>query len=109
MDDVKVSTESNDIQQAPAVGATAPDLPPSHPLAVRRAAMMTASIGVAHALLLISGAVLLKTQTPGIGASDQEIIDFYGNPEKRRIAVFAGLYLIPFAGIAFIWFFVALR
>ena len=71
--------------------------------------MLTAGIGLVHALLLMAGAFVLKTQTPGITASDEELIAFYQDPEQRRVAVAAGLYLIPFAGIAFIWFFVALR
>ena len=71
--------------------------------------MLTAGIGLVHALLLMAGAFVLKTQTPGVAASDEELIAFYQDPEQRRIAVAAGLYLIPFAGIAFIWFFVALR
>ena len=57
----------------------------------------------------MAGAFVLKTQTPGVAASDEELIAFYQDPDQRRIAVAAGLYLIPFAGIAFIWFFVALR
>jgi hypothetical protein len=79
------------------------------PLAVRKAAMLTAGIGLVHALLLIAGALVLKTQTPGVTASDQDLVTFYQNPEQRKAVVVAGLYLIPFSGIAFIWFFVALR
>jgi len=81
----------------------------SHPLAVRKAAMLTAAVGLAHALLLISAALLLKSRTPGVDATDEELTSFYSDPNERRIVVFAGLYLIPFAGIAFIWFFIALR
>lgn len=78
-------------------------------IAVRKAAMLTASLGLVHALLFISSALLLKARTPGINATDEELIAFYNDPDKRRIVVAAGLYLLPFAGIAFIWFFVALR
>jgi hypothetical protein len=95
-------------------GSLTPDGgPPEHdlhdPLAVRKAAMLTAGIGLVHALLLIAGAWVLQTQTPGVAASDQELVAFYQDPEQRRVVVLAGLYLIPFSGIAFIWFFVALR
>jgi hypothetical protein len=79
------------------------------PLAVRKAAMLTAGIGLVHALLLMAGAFALKTQTPGIDATDEELVAFYQDPDQRRVVVVAGLYLIPFAGIAFVWFFVALR
>ena len=93
--------------------ASPENLPPTHeshdPLAVRKAALLTAAIGLVHSVLLIAGSFVLKTQTPGIGASDEDLIAFYEDPDQRRIVVIAGLYLIPFAGIAFIWFFVALR
>src|SRR4051794_31692187 len=75
-----------------------------HPLAVRKAAMLTALVGLAHAILIVITVVLLKQRAPGVTATDAEISAFYSDPEKRRIVLFAGLYLIPFAGIAFIWF-----
>jgi hypothetical protein len=76
---------------------------------VRKAALLTAAIGLVHSLLMIAGSLVLKTQTPGLAASDAELIAFFEDPDQRRVVVIAGLYLIPFAGIAFIWFFVALR
>jgi hypothetical protein len=79
------------------------------PLAVRKAALLTAAIGLVHSLLLVAGSLILKTQTPGIAASDEELVAFFEDPDQRRSVVIAGLYLIPFAGIAFVWFFVALR
>ena len=88
-------------------GATEPG--PHDPLVVRKAALTTAAIGIVHSLLLIAGALVLKTQTPGINASDDDLVAFFEDPNKRRLVVLAGIYLIPFAGIAFIWFFVALR
>jgi hypothetical protein len=107
--DVKLRAELNGPlpMDSPEPGPPAHD--PRHPLVVRQAAMRTAAIGLVHSLLLMAGALLLMTQTPGIDASDEELIAFYQDPERRRIVVVAGLYLIPFAGIAFIWFFVALR
>ena len=45
---------------------------------------------------------------PGADASTSEITEFYGSAERRRVLL-VGLYLMPFAGIAFIWFVVALR
>ena len=109
MDDAKVSTELSADAGASLPEGDAPGHGAQHPLAVRKAAMLTASIGLVHAVLVIAGALLLKSQTPGIDASDEELIALYQDPEKRRIIVIAGLYVIPFAGIAFIWFFVALR
>ena len=74
---------------------------------LRKIAMYTALLGVAHAVLFVI-AVLLLAAAPGPGATDQEIVDFY-NSEKDRALTLAGLYVMPFAGIAFIWFIVTLR
>ena len=80
-----------------------------HPLTIRKAAKLTAAVGVIHALLVIIALLLLKTRAPDVRASDDALIAFYSDAENRRVLVIAGLYLIPFAGIAFIWFAVALR
>jgi hypothetical protein len=45
---------------------------------------------------------------PGPTASIEEITAFYTSARQRRVLL-VGLYLMPFAGIAFIWFIVALR
>ncbi len=74
---------------------------------VRRAAMLTAWIGAAHAILFIL-ALLLLADAPGATATDQELLDYYGSEGSRRVSM-AGLYVMPFAGIAFVWFIVALR
>ena len=39
----------------------------------------------------------------------RNMLAFYGDPDNRRVILLAGLYLIPFAGIAFIWFTITLR
>ena len=82
---------------------------PRQPLAVRKAATLTAALGIVHAVLIVITVVLLKAGTPGINASDAELTAFYSDPDERRVVLVAGLYLLPFAGIAFIWFSVALR
>jgi hypothetical protein len=74
---------------------------------LRRAATLTAGLGGAHALLFLLCFWLLS-DVPGATASDAEIAAFYGSDEERRVAL-VSLYLGPFAGIAFIWFLVALR
>jgi hypothetical protein len=107
--EVTMSIETNEFPRAPSPGTESPGHDPRHPLAVRKAAMLTAAVGLVHALLLILAALLLKARTPGIAASDEELVAFYDDPDQRRAVVVAGLYLIPFAGIAFIWFFVSLR
>jgi hypothetical protein len=105
---VKV-TEPNDQRQGLLSDGEPPEQGLHNPLAVRKAALLTATIGLIHSLLLIAGSLVLKTQTPGIAASDEALLAFYEDPDQRRIVVIAGLYLIPFAGLAFVWFFVALR
>jgi hypothetical protein len=74
---------------------------------VRRVATLTACLGGIHALLFLLS-YWLVSGAPGINASDAEIIEFYESEETWRI-VLAGLYVGPFAGMAFIWFLVALR
>ncbi len=77
------------------------------PAAVRRAAILTARLGVVQAMLLLV-AYWFLAQAPGPKASDSEVIDFYAS-DRRWMVVAAGIYLMPFAGIAFLWFVVALR
>lgn len=74
---------------------------------LRKAASITALVGALHALLFLASWWLLS-DAPGPGASSQEIADYYGSAASRRVLL-VGLYLMPFAGIAFVWFIVALR
>src|SRR4029453_12296893 len=53
-------------------------------------------------------AYLLLQGTPGAKASDAELVQFYTTGDRRRLII-VGLYLMPFAAIAFLWFIVALR
>ena len=53
-------------------------------------------------------AVWLLNQAPGPADSNDEVIAYYGSADKR-LSILAGLYVMPFAGIAFLWFIVALR
>jgi hypothetical protein len=73
----------------------------------RRAAMLTAGVGIAHAVLFVLSFWLLAG-TPGARAPDVEIREFYGSEARRRLTL-VGLYIMPFAGISFVWFIVALR
>ena len=68
---------------------------------------LTAAAGCAHALLFLVS-YWLVTSTPGPQATDQELLAFYESGDRRRLIV-VGLYVMPFAGIAFLWFSVALR
>lgn len=78
-----------------------------HGRSLRRAAYLTIGVGLAHAVLFVFAYWLLSS-TPGPGASDAEIVAFYSSEQRRRL-ILVGLYVMPFAGIAFLWFIVALR
>jgi len=58
--------------------------------------------------LLFVVAILLARAHPARGSTAAEIASFYLDQDAGRIALF-GLYLIPFAGIAFLWFIAAIR
>ena len=76
-------------------------------LNVRRAARLTAWLGIVYSILVVASFALLN-RTPGPTSSDEDYLSFYSSGD-RRLAILAGLYLMPFAGIAFLWFVVALR
>lgn len=65
--------------------------------------------GVAGLLFsaLFVAALLLARTRPAAGSSAEEIADFYLE-DRGRVAL-VGLYLVPFAGIAFLWFVAAIR
>jgi len=75
---------------------------------LRKAALLTCIVGATHAVLFIA-ALLILLQGPGVDASNEAIIKYYSDSGSLRWQLVAGLYLMPFAGIAFIWFIVALR
>jgi hypothetical protein len=74
---------------------------------LRRAARLTALAGGVYAVLFLLS-FWLVTRTPGANASDANLVAFYAGAEDRR-PILVGLYLMPFAGIAFLWFADALR
>jgi hypothetical protein len=80
----------------------APDLLPG----VRGSRVALAGLLFAALFLL---AWLLLLESPSSDASDDELLAYYGSPDQRRGSMIAGLYVVPFAGIAFIWFMAALR
>jgi hypothetical protein len=74
---------------------------------LRAAAHLTAGMGIASAVLLLISFAILGSAPPST-ATDEALIAYYGGPDRRWV-ILAGLYLMPFAAIAFIWFIVALR
>ena len=58
--------------------------------------------------VLFTVAIFLMRVQPDSGSSADEIADFYLDQESGRVAL-VGLYVVPFAGIAFLWFVAAVR
>jgi hypothetical protein len=84
-------------------GAMRPDgLDTGSPLRTPRAAAVA---GIVFSLLLISALVLLRISAPANPASAGE----WFTDSNRRAAVAIALNLVPFAGIAFLWFIGVLR
>ena len=63
--------------------------------------------GLVFSLLFVV-AILLSRRHPAPGSTAEEIASFYLDQDAGRV-VLLGLYLIPFAGIAFLWFIAAIR
>jgi hypothetical protein len=64
--------------------------------------------GLVFSALFVLAWFLLR-ESPSFDSTDQELLAYYGDPDQRRNSVIAGLYVVPLAGIAFIWFMAALR
>ena len=75
-----------------------------HRLGTPRAAGIA---GLLFSVLFVVALFLLRIR-PDSAASAQEIADFYLGRE-RNLVVLVGLYVVPFAGIAFLWFVAAIR
>lgn len=74
---------------------------------LRHAAALTGIVGAIFAVLFIVSLILLRT-APSPKESDQVYIAFYSGDDRQKI-VLVGLYLLPLAAVAFIWFIAAMR
>jgi hypothetical protein len=82
--------------------------PPATALPGRRTQARVAGLaGLAFVVLYVAGFVILGT-SPAPSGSDEEITSFYAGDGSRLLTVF-GAYIVPFAGIAFLWFTSAVR
>lgn len=63
--------------------------------------------GLLFSALFVASLLLIR-QRPASGSTAQEIADFYLERDAGRLSL-VGLYLAPFAGIAFLWFVAAIR
>jgi hypothetical protein len=57
-------------------------------------------VGVLHAALFLLSWWLLQ-DAPGTDATNAEVADYYASESSRRFLL-VGLYVMPFAGIAFV-------
>jgi hypothetical protein len=57
--------------------------------------------------LFLAGLALLS-RTPGVHATDADLVAFYESGNQRRILL-SGLYVLPLAAVAFLWFIASLR
>ena len=90
----------------------APDPPHLSPGAARiaafqQAARLTPVVGLAFAVLFVVS-ILAFAQAPHMGATDDELITFYQSGRHEIIRI-GGLYLLPMAAIAFLWFVASLH
>jgi hypothetical protein len=83
------------------------DLGAAHDPTLRRSVYLMIAMGALHALLFLVSFWLLSIG-PATRATDAQIAAFYRRVAQRD-TMLVGLYLMPFAGVAFIWFLVALR
>jgi hypothetical protein len=73
----------------------------------RRAPRSAGIAGIAFSMLFV-GAIVLLMQTPPKGASEAGLVDWFEQQVKAPVTI-AALYLMPFAGIAFLWFIGVIR
>ena len=83
------------------------DTVPKDHLARRRATRLTSALGIAFAVLFLAGLALLA-RTPSLHATDADLVTFYASGDQRWILL-SGLYVLPLAAVAFLWFIAALR
>ena len=63
--------------------------------------------GLVFSILFVVSMVFIR-ERPAPGSSAAQIADFYLRQDGGRVAL-VGIYLVPFAGIAFLWFIAAIR
>jgi hypothetical protein len=73
----------------------------------RHATRLTSALGIAFAVLFLTGLAMLA-RTPGVHASDADLTTFYASGDRRWVLI-SGLYVLPLAAVAFLWFVAALR
>ena len=82
------------------------DTAPKDHVARRHATRLTSLLGIAFAVLFLAGLALL-TRTPGAHATDADLVAFTSGNQRRILL--SGLYVLPLAAVAFLWFIASLR
>ncbi|MCC6314468.1 MAG: hypothetical protein IT337_10695 [Thermomicrobiales bacterium] len=72
-----------------------------------RTRRLASGAGIAFAALFLV-ALLILVRTPGGRPTDQDVIAFYAS-DRPRWTLLGGIYLLPIAVVAFLWFAVAFR
>jgi hypothetical protein len=73
-----------------------------------RAGSRAALAGLVFCALYVAAFVVLG-RIPGADASEETTVDFYSSSSERRLVQFAGVYIVPLAGISLLWFTAAVR
>jgi len=74
----------------------------------RRAAARTGWLAIIHALLVLVSYALLAS-APDPTSDNAAYAEYYGSSSSHTAVVVAAFYILPFAGLAFMWFIIALR
>jgi hypothetical protein len=83
--------------------------PGQESLNVRRAALITAAVGITHAVLLLASFLIIRHYLPRVDSPESAFQTFYNDETRRKLVLYTAIFVVPFAGIAYIWFTVALR
>lgn len=74
---------------------------------LRKDALTAAGVGIVFAVLFLGGLWLLF-QLPQASSADEEILAFYAGGGIRPVLI-GGLYVLPLAAVAFMWFVALIR
>jgi hypothetical protein len=75
---------------------------------IRQLANLLALLGVAFSILFAVGIWLLHLHPPP-GAPAADLMEFYASESRMRPVLIGGIYVLPLAGVAFLWFMGLLR
>lgn len=75
--------------------------------ALRKSARLTCALGMAFVVCFLAG-IASFSRSPRLNASEAELLQYY-SASGQDLTLLGGLYLLPFAAVAFLWFIAALR